>query len=151
MTTRGSATPDAIDSKFHDIGSIVASGVLRVGISRFDIPPIHRRRTTGLVEGREAELAYQIARALSVKVVFVDDADTFDNVVGLVASGRVDIALSALTQNFAAAKSVRFSAPCITLRHALRYDRRRRPMAAPRMMCCARFAGASASSPQARS
>jgi polar amino acid transport system substrate-binding protein len=107
----------------HDIRSIVASGVLRVGISRFDILPFHRRRANGAIEGKEAELAYQIARALAVKVSFVDDADTFDETIRLVADGRADIAVSMLTQNFAAAKSVRFSAPYMTLRHALLYNR----------------------------
>ncbi len=119
----GRADAQTGTNRFHDIESIVASGVLRVGISRFDIPPFHRRRPNGLIEGKETELVHQIARALSVKVVFVDDADTFDEVIALVASDRADIALSALTQNFAAAKSVRFSAPYMTLRHALLYDR----------------------------
>jgi polar amino acid transport system substrate-binding protein len=110
-------------SESKDIRSIVASGVLRVGISRFDIPPFHRHRANGVIEGKEAELAYQIGHALNVKVKFVDEADTFDEVVGLVADGRADIAVNALSQNYAAVKSVRFSAPYLTLRHALLYDR----------------------------
>jgi ABC-type amino acid transport substrate-binding protein len=113
------ATPGAA----HDIKSIVENGVLRVGMSRFDIPPFHQRRANGVIEGKEAEFAYQLGHALGVKVVFVDTAETFDAVVRLVSDGQADIALSALPQNFAAAKSVRFSAPYMTLRHALLYDR----------------------------
>lgn len=107
----------------HDIRSIVSSGTLRVAISRFDIPPFHRRRANGTIVGKEAELAHQIARALGVKVVFINDADTFDEVVKLVADGRADIGLNALSQTFEAVLKVRFSVPYLTLRHALLYNR----------------------------
>jgi ABC-type amino acid transport substrate-binding protein len=124
LAQTAAASPTAIGAGgVRDISSIVADGVLRVAISRFDIPPFHRRRANGTIEGKEAELAYQIGKALSVKVTFVDDAATFDEVIQLVADGRADIGLNELPQNYAAAKSVRFSAPYMTLRHALLYDR----------------------------
>jgi len=107
----------------HDLRTIVQSGTLRVAISRFDIPPFHRHRANGTVVGKEVELAYQIGRALSVKVAFVDEAETFVDVIKLVAEGQADIGLNALPQNYAAAASVRFSAPYMTLRHALLYNR----------------------------
>jgi ABC-type amino acid transport substrate-binding protein len=106
-----------------DIRTIVQSGTLRVAISRFDIPPFHRHRANGTIVGKEAELAYQIARALNIKVSFIDDANTFDEVIKLVAEGRADIGLNALPQNYGAAASVRFSAPYMKLRHALLYNR----------------------------
>ena len=52
----------------NDLQSIVASGTLRDGMSRFDIPPFHRRRANGQIEGNDAELACQIDRALAAKV-----------------------------------------------------------------------------------
>jgi polar amino acid transport system substrate-binding protein len=106
-----------------DIHSIVASGVLRVAISRFDIPPFHQHLANGTIVGKEAELAYQIAGALNVKVTFVDEANTFDEVIKLVADGRADIGLNALAQNYKAVMTVRFSEPYMTLRHALLYNR----------------------------
>lgn len=96
---------------------------MRVGISHFDIPPFHRRRPNGTFVGKEIELAYRIARALNVEVAFVDDADTFDEVVKLVADGRADIGINALSQTFGAVATVRFSTPYMTLRHALLYNR----------------------------
>jgi len=107
----------------NDIRSIVSGGVLRVAISRFDIPPFHQHRANGEIVGKEAELAYQIAGALNVKVVFVDEAKTYDEVIQLVAAGRADIGLNAIAQNYSASVSVRFSEPYMTLRHALLYNR----------------------------
>jgi polar amino acid transport system substrate-binding protein len=117
------ANPQAAVQPSHDIRSIVSSRVLRIAISRFDIPPFHRHRANGTIVGKEAELAYRIAGALAVKAVFVDDATTFDEVVKLVADGRADIGINALSQTFGAVTSVRFSVPYITLRHALLYNR----------------------------
>ena len=90
------ANPQAAVQPSHDIRSIVSSRVLRIAISRFDIPPFHRHRANGTIVGKEAELAYRIAGALAVKAVFVDDATTFDEVVKLVADGRADIGINAL-------------------------------------------------------
>jgi polar amino acid transport system substrate-binding protein len=118
-----STVPTITAQSSHDIRSIVSGGSLRVAISRFDIPPFHRHRANGTIVGKEAELAYQIGRALNVKVVFVDDATTFDEVVKLVADGRADIGLNALSQTYEAVTTVRFSAPYMTLRHALLYNR----------------------------
>jgi ABC-type amino acid transport substrate-binding protein len=118
-----STAPTITPQSSHDIRSIVSGGSLRVAISRFDIPPFHRHRANGTIVGKEAELAYQIARALNVKVVFVDDAATFDEVVKFVADGRADIGLNALSQTYEAVTTVRFSAPYMTLRHALLYNR----------------------------
>ena len=115
--------PAIVPQSDHDIHSIVISGTLRVAISRFDIPPFHRHRANGTIVGKEVELAYQIGRALNVKVAFVDEANTFDEVIKLVADGRADIGINALSQNFGAVVSVRFSAPYMTLRHALLYNR----------------------------
>lgn len=106
-----------------DLRTIVQRGTLRVAISRFDIPPFHRHRANGIIVGKEAELAYQIARALNVRVAFVDEANTFEEVIKLVAEGQADIGLNALPQNYRSAASVRFSAPYMKLRHALLYNR----------------------------
>jgi ABC-type amino acid transport substrate-binding protein len=122
QSTQSTGTPST-PQNIYDIRSIVSSGILRVAISRFDIPPFHRHRANGTIVGKEAELTYQIAQALNVKVVFVDEARTYDEVIKLVADGRADIGLNALSQNYGAVVNVRFSAPYMTLRHALLYNR----------------------------
>jgi len=109
----------------RDLQTIVADGVLRVAMTRFDLPPFHHRRGDGLVAGPEADLARGIARALNVEVAFVTDAESFDAVVQAVANGRADIGISKLSKTYYRLMRVRFSDPYITLRHSLLYNRAR--------------------------
>jgi polar amino acid transport system substrate-binding protein len=73
--------------------------------------------------GPEIEMARQIARALGVRVEFVDNPESFDAVVDYVADGRADIGISKLSQTYNRLKRVRFSEPYVTLRHALLFNR----------------------------
>src|SRR5215831_11109569 len=68
-------------------------------------------------------LAEQIGRALGVKIEFIDDADSFDAVIDLVATDRADIGISKLSQTYRRLHRVRFSEPYITLRHAFLFNR----------------------------
>jgi polar amino acid transport system substrate-binding protein len=108
---------------FHDLQSIVDAKVLRVAVTRFDLPAFHVRRPDGTLAGAEIDMAAQIGRALGVKVEFIDDADSFDAVVDLVATDRSDIGLSKLSQTYRRLHRVRFSEPYIRLRHALLFNR----------------------------
>jgi polar amino acid transport system substrate-binding protein len=103
--------------------SIVDAQVLRVGVTRFDLPSFHVRAPDGTLRGPEIDLARQIGRALDVRVDFVDKAESFDAVVDLVANGGADIGVSKLSQTYNRLKRVRFSEPYVTLRHALLFDR----------------------------
>jgi polar amino acid transport system substrate-binding protein len=107
----------------HDLQSIVDAKVLRVAVTRFDLPAFHIRRTDGTLAGAEIDMAEQIGRALGVKVEFIDDAISFDAVVDLVATTRADIGISKLSQTYRRLHHVRFSVPYITLRHALLFNR----------------------------
>jgi ABC-type amino acid transport substrate-binding protein len=107
----------------HDLQSILDAKVLRVAVTRFDLPAFHMRRPDGTLAGAEIDMAAQIGRALGVKVEFVDDADSFDAVVDLVATDRSDIGLSKLSQTYRRLHRVRFSEPYIRLRHALLFNR----------------------------
>jgi polar amino acid transport system substrate-binding protein len=107
----------------HDLQSIVDAKVLRVAVTRFDLPAFHVRRPDGTLAGAEIDMAEQIGRALGVKVEFVDDADSFDAVVDLVATDRSDIGVSKLSQTYRRLHRVRFSEPYIRLRHALLFNR----------------------------
>jgi ABC-type amino acid transport substrate-binding protein len=101
----------------------MASGTIRVALTRFDLPAFHQRRADGTIVGPEISLARQIAGALNVVPAFLDDAPSFDGVVDSVAAGRADIGISKLSQTYYRLVRVRFSDPYITLRHALLYNR----------------------------
>ena len=107
----------------RDLQAIVDGAVLRVAITRFDLPAFHVRAPDGALSGPEIEMARQVGRALGVKVDFVDSADSFDAVVDFVATGRADIGVSKLSQTYERLKRVRFSDPYVTLRHALLFNR----------------------------
>jgi polar amino acid transport system substrate-binding protein len=110
-------------SPVHDLQSIVDAKVLRVAVTRFDLPAFHVRRPDGALAGAEISMAEQIGRALGVKVEFIDDANSFDEVIDLVATTRADIGISKLSQTYRRLHRVRFSEPYITLRHALLFNR----------------------------
>jgi polar amino acid transport system substrate-binding protein len=106
----------------RDLKNIVDGGVLRVALTRFDLPAFHWRNE-GSFAGPEIDLARQIARALGVGVDFIDSPTSFDAVVDAVADGQADIGISKLSQTYYRLVRVRFSDPYITLRHALLYER----------------------------
>jgi ABC-type amino acid transport substrate-binding protein len=107
----------------RDLQSIIDSGLLRVAVTRFDLPSFHSLRPDGTLSGAEVEMARQIGRAMGIKVEFIKDADSFDAVVDLVAGGRADIGISKLSQTYNRLQRVRFSEPYLTLRHALLFKR----------------------------
>ena len=107
----------------HDLQSIIDAKVLRVAVTRFDLPGFHTHGGDGAIRGVEIDLAQQIGRALGVTVQFIDDAESFDAVVDLVATDRADIGISKLSQTYRRLHRVRFSEPYITLRHALLFNR----------------------------
>jgi polar amino acid transport system substrate-binding protein len=106
----------------YDLATIRNAGILRVAITRFNLPAFHWREGDSYA-GPEADLARQIASALGVRIIFVDDAASFDAVVDAVAAGRADIGISKLSQTYYRMLRVRFSNPYLTLRHALLYER----------------------------
>jgi ABC-type amino acid transport substrate-binding protein len=107
----------------RDLQSIVDAQVLRVAVTRFDLPSFHVRGRDGTLLGPEIEMAQQIGRALGITVEFIDNAESFDGVVDYVAAGRADIGVSKLSQTYNRLKRVRFSDPYVTLRHALLFNR----------------------------
>jgi ABC-type amino acid transport substrate-binding protein len=117
--TVATAQPGSI----RDLKTITDHGVLRVSVTRFDLPAFHWRTDDGSLVGPEVELGRQVARALGVRVAFIDDAPSFDAVVDTVANGLADIGISKLSQTYYRLMRVRFSDPYVTLRHALLYDR----------------------------
>ena len=107
----------------RDLQSIIDAKVLRVAVARFDLPGFHAHRSDGKLVGAEIEMAQQIAQALGVGVEFIENANSFDAVADLVASGSADIGISKLSQTYARLRHVRFSKPYITLRQAMLFNR----------------------------
>jgi hypothetical protein len=107
----------------RDLRGIMADGVLRVAMTKFDIPPFHQRRPDGTLFGKDIDFVTKLALALNIKTKIVDDGRTFDDVVDDVASGRADIAVSKLSQTYRRVLNVRFSEPYVTLHHAFLFNR----------------------------
>jgi polar amino acid transport system substrate-binding protein len=118
------ATVTPPDATGRDLHSIIEDGVLRVAMTRFDLPAFHKTLPDGTVVGLEAELARGLGRALNIKVALNTDYGSFDSVAEAVATGRADIGLSKLSQTYYRVLNVRFSQPYVTLHHALLYDRK---------------------------
>jgi ABC-type amino acid transport substrate-binding protein len=106
-----------------DSQAIIARGIIKVAITKFDLPAFHWRASSGELTGPEIELVRLIGRVLKVGVEFVDDCPTFDSVIDAVASGRADIGVSKLSQTPARILHVRFSEPYLTVRQALLFNR----------------------------
>ena len=106
-----------------DLQSIIDAKRLRVAVTRFDLPSFHTHRQDGTLVGAEIDIAQQIGQALGVRVEFIEEADSFDAVVDLVAAERADIGISKLSQTYRRLHRVRFSEPYLTLRHALLFNR----------------------------
>ena len=107
----------------RDLQSIIDAKRLRVAVTRFDLPSFHTHRQDGTLVGAEIDIAQQIGQALGVRVEFIEEADSFDAVVDLVAAERADIGISKLSQTYRRLHRVRFSEPYLTLRHALLFNR----------------------------
>jgi polar amino acid transport system substrate-binding protein len=107
----------------RDIGSIQQNGVLRVAMTRFDLPAFHWRRPDGSMVGLEVDVARAISQALGVKPALNADYGSFDTVAEAVAAGRADIGISKLSQTYYRVLNVLFSEPYVTLRHAMLYNR----------------------------
>jgi len=106
-----------------DIQSIMARGIIRVAITKFDLPAFHWRDASGELTGPEIDLVRLIGRSMKVGVEFIDDCSTFDAVIDAVASGRADIGISKLSQTPLRLLRVRFSDPYLTMRQAFLFDR----------------------------
>lgn len=107
----------------RDLKSIVESGVLRVAMTRFDLPPFHWVRRDGSVHGMDVDFAHKLAAALHIKAEIISDIPTFDATVSAIAQGRADIGMSKLSQTYDRMTRVRFSDPLIAWRQALLFNR----------------------------
>ncbi|WP_242471070.1 ABC transporter substrate-binding protein [Thiocystis violacea] len=105
-----------------DMARIVARGELVVAMAGMDNPPFFYLRDGRLV-GLEVEMARDLARELQVAVRFNRQAQSFNEVIDLVARQEADVGISKLSRTLARAQRVRFSEPYLRLNHALAFNR----------------------------
>ncbi len=106
-----------------DIAKILEKGTITVGAVKNDIYPFYIHDSNGKLTGLDVELAYDLASRLGVKVEFIRTAETYDDVVEMVARGEADISLSYLSRTLSREIKIRFSDPYITLNQALLANR----------------------------
>jgi len=90
---------------------IVRDGTLRVGVNP-NFPPMSSYGRTNQLEGFDVDVANEIAKAMGVKVQLVPTETA--NRVPFLASGRIDIALGALTETPERKELIDFTTPLHT-------------------------------------
>lgn len=113
-----------VDGKAYplDIARIKERDELVVAMIGVDNPPFFYERN-GEIAGLEVDLAKDLAKELKVKVRFVREAKTFNEVVDMVTRQQADLGISKLSRTLTRAQLVHFSTPYLTLNHALILNR----------------------------
>lgn len=98
-------------AQVRTLDAIVKSGSLRVGVNP-NFPPMSSYGMTNQIEGFDIDIAGQIAEQLDVKLQLVPTATA--QRVAFLSSGRIDIALGALTRTPSRARLIDFTVPLHT-------------------------------------
>jgi polar amino acid transport system substrate-binding protein len=104
------------------IARIVNRGELVVAMHGVDQPPFFYVKDNELV-GLDVSLAKSIANELKVKVRFDRRAQSFNEVIDLVARQEADIAISKMSRTLARAQMISFTEPYLRLNHAFVLNR----------------------------
>ena len=106
-----------------DIARIEAAGELRIAMTADLWPPFFYLNKSGELAGLDVDLATEIARRLGVRVRFVREAKTFDEIVTMVVERRADIAVAYLSDTLERARLVRFTQPYVQVKPAVLINR----------------------------
>jgi len=114
----------------QEIKKIKDRGQLIVGLTNFDSPPFYYQRrkdsseqSPSILDGFDIQLANEIAQSLEVELVLNRQSVGFNQVVDLLLTNDIDIAISKLSITIKRAMRVAFTHPTIELRHALLANR----------------------------
>jgi ABC-type amino acid transport substrate-binding protein len=126
-------------AELNDIASIQKSGVLRVGVTKTNLPGFKWKvvkdetitnpdGTTKIVqtevfEGPEIDLVNNIASKMGVTTSFNDEAKNQEELIAMLAKGKIDVAVSKIQQTYPRWMNVRFSKPYIIIPYAAIYSR----------------------------
>jgi polar amino acid transport system substrate-binding protein len=105
------AVPGLSQAQVRSLGDIRSSGTIRVGVNP-NFPPMSSYGMTNQLEGFDVDIARRIADELGVKLRLVPTAA--QHRVTFLSSGRIDLALGALTQTPERAELIDFSIPLHT-------------------------------------
>lgn len=105
-----------------DIARIVNRGELVVAMLGVDTPPFFYTKNNQLV-GLEVDLAKAIAKELKVSIRFDRSAQTFNEVIAVVARQEADLGISKLSRTLARAQTISFTDPYLRLNHAFILNR----------------------------
>ena len=105
-----------------DMQRITENGKLTVALYFEDLHPFFVQGDDGL-HGLDIDVAQMMADKLGVELEFVRKAETFDELVHMVARRDADVVISVLSRTVDRARYVRFSEPYLQLRQALMINR----------------------------
>jgi ABC-type amino acid transport substrate-binding protein len=108
---------------FPDIQRVLDAGVLRVAMRAVDAAPMIMTGPDGTPSGSEPDIARDLASKLGVDVEFLCTADSYDDVVDVVARKEADIAVSYLTGGVRRGQYVYFSKPYVRQSGRLFFNR----------------------------
>jgi polar amino acid transport system substrate-binding protein len=100
-----------VEAQVRGLDEIRSSGTLRVGVNP-NFPPMSSYGMTNQLEGFDVDIARRIAEALDVKLRLVPTAA--QHRVAFLSSGRIDLALGALTQTPEREELIDFTIPLHT-------------------------------------
>lgn len=106
-----------------DLARILRAGELRVAMTRDNWPPFFYQDAKRGMRGLDVDLATEVARGLGVRVRFVREAQTFDDLVAMVVDRRADIAAAYLSDTLDRAVQVRFTAHYVELKQTVLLNR----------------------------
>ena len=107
----------------EDIAIILARGEIRIAMTEEYWPPFFYLNKNKELVGLDIDLATELANKLGVRVKFLREAKTFDEIVDMVVDRRADIAVSYLSDTLERAKLVRFTPPYVQLKPAILVNR----------------------------
>ena len=105
-----------------DIAAIKKRNVLVVSMNKKDSPPFFSGQGDDL-RGLDVDIARRVGVLLGVPVEFRRDAESFNEVVEQVRTGKADIAVSKLSVTGPRLQAVRFSTPYVRLKQSLIVNR----------------------------
>ena len=108
------------DSHFKKIQK---RGVLIVAIIQKDQYPFFYKTKAGSLVGLDIKIAKSLAESLQVRLQIDRTAKSFNDLIPLVETGKVDMALSKLSRTLVRSRRVLFSNPYIVFRQALLVNR----------------------------
>lgn len=122
--TLANPAPPLLEKNYSkDIQGIVERGKLVVAILKIDNPPFFMTTPEGKIVGIDVELSDRIAKELGVILEINRTANTYDEVINLVASGEVDLGVSKLSYTDERAKKVLYTKPYAVFRKAMLINR----------------------------